>query len=322
MFKVLVTAPYMQRVIERFRPELERHNIQLVVPPVQERLEEEELLKWIADIDGVMCGDDRFTARVLDASPKLKVISKWGTGIDSIDAEACERLGIAVRRTVNAFSEPVADSIIGYVLCFSRYLPWMDKAMKQGQWKKIYGVALRELTLGIIGVGNVGKALVRRARGFGMRVLGNDIVEMPRDFVESSGIEMVSKERLLKESDYVSLNCDLNPTTYHLMSSGEFQTMKPEAVVVNAARGPIIDELALIRALQNKEIRGAALDVFETEPLPADSPLLSMDNVMLAPHNANNSPEAWENVHRKTIEHLLDVLERQGTGPRKAGMAL
>jgi D-3-phosphoglycerate dehydrogenase len=301
----------MQPVINRFRPLFEQQEIELVVPPVNERMEEDMLLEWIGDIDGVICGDDRFTERVVQAAPKLKVISKWGTGIDSIDRAACERLGIAVRNTPNAFSEPVADSVIGYMLCFARNLPWMDQRMKQGIWHKISGRSLRECTLGVIGVGHVGKTVVRRAKAFGMNLLGNDLVEMPAEFLNDTGITMMSKDELLRQADFVSLNCDLNPTSVHLMSDAEFALMKPSAVVINTARGPIMDEADLIRALQTKRIAGAALDVFEIEPLPMDSPLRRMDNVLLAPHNSNSSPDAWERVHQNTIKNLLDELHRR-----------
>jgi len=175
-------------------------------------------------------------------------------------------------------------------------------------------LSLRESTLGIIGVGNVGKAVVRRARCFGMRIMGNDLVKMPSDFIRQTGIQMVEKEVLLKDSDFVSVNCDLNPTSYHLLGDREFALMKGGAYVVNTARGPIVEEKALVKALQERKIAGAALDVFENEPVPADSPLLSMDNVLLAPHNANSSPEAWEKVHHNTIANLLNGL-RSGRRP-------
>jgi D-3-phosphoglycerate dehydrogenase len=299
----------MQPVLDRFRPVLEDHAIKLIVPPVDERLSEDELLQWVSDIDGAICGDDRFTERVLCAAPRLKVIAKWGTGIDSIDTEACERLGIAVRNTPNAFSQPVADTVIGYILCFARNLLRLDRKMKKGDWQKTTSRALRECTLGVIGVGNVGKAVVRRAVAFDMRVLGNDLVEMPAQLLTKTGIRMVSKEDLLRQADFVSLNCDLNPTSYHLMDEARFALMKPSAVIINTSRGPVIDQAALVRALQEERIAGAALDVFEVEPLPADSPLRDMDNVLLAPHNANSSPEAWEHVHQRTIRNLLEGLE-------------
>jgi D-3-phosphoglycerate dehydrogenase len=312
--KVLVTAPYMQTVMDRFRSIFEEKDIELIVPPVRERLAENELLPWVTEIDGVICGDDQFTERVLQAAPRLKVLSKWGTGIDSIDQAACKRLGVTVHNTPNAFSEPVADTVLGYVLNFARLLPWMDRIIRQGHWTKLPGVALRECTLGVIGVGNVGKAVVRRAIAFGMRVLGNDLVEMPADFLAETGIIMVSKEKLLQQSEFVSLNCTLNSTSFHLISDTEFALMKFTSVIINTARGPIIDEAALVRALQLKQIAGAALDVFEEEPLSANSSLLEMDNVMLASHNANSSPEAWEHVHQNTVQNLLHEFEKDLCG--------
>jgi len=306
--KVLVSAPYLLPAFERFKPLFDEHDIEIIIPRVNERLEEEELLKYIGDIDGAICGDDRFTAKVLRAAPKLKVISKWGTGIDSIDQKACRDAGVRVCNTPNAFSEPVADSVLGYMLCFSRNLAQMDIGMKTSQWIKITGKALGECTLGVIGVGNVGKAVVHRAKTFGMTILGNDIVEMPDSFLVETDIQMVAKEKLLRKSDFVSLNCDLNPSSYHMMNYKMFALMKPSAIVINTARGSIIKEEDLIKALDEKAIGGAALDVFEVEPLPDDSPLKKMQNVMLAPHNANSSPEAWEAVHHSTIRNLIDAL--------------
>jgi len=301
----------MQPVIDRFRHVLIENDVEIILPPVNERFEETDLLQCISDIDGVICGDDRFSERVLLKAKKLKVISKWGTGIDSIDKAACNQLGIAVHNTPNAFSEPVADSVLGYMLCFARNLLNMDRRMKEGMWHKVPSRALRECTLGVVGIGNVGKAVVRRACAFGMRILGNDIVEIPADFQSKTGIQMVTKEVLLPQADFISLNCDLNPTSYHLIGDVQFALMKTDAVVINASRGPVIDESSLIKALQEKRIAGAALDVFEFEPLPPDSPLRKMDNVLLAPHNSNSSPEAWERVHWNTINNLLDELRKK-----------
>jgi D-3-phosphoglycerate dehydrogenase len=240
--------------------------------------------------------------------PRLKVISKWGTGIDSIDAEACSRYEIKIGRTPNAFTLPVADSVLGYILAFARRQPWMDRGMKSGQWEKIPGKALSECTLGVIGVGNIGKAVVRRAQVFGMKVFGNDIIDIDPVFLAETGLEMTSLESLLANSDFVSINCDLNQTSYHLINSAALALMKPNAVLINCARGHIVDEKALIEALQAKRLAGAALDVFELEPLPHDSPLMKMDNILLAPHNSNSSPAAWERVHWNTIRNLLEGL--------------
>jgi D-3-phosphoglycerate dehydrogenase len=308
-YKIIVSAPYMQPTIDRFIPYFKEEGCEVVIPTVNERLSEAELLKIIPDADGIICGDDRLTRKVLYAAKKLKVISKWGTGIDSIDRDAAAELGIWVCNTLNAFTLPVSDSVFAMMLSFARRIPWQDRGMKAGEWIKQPGVSLAECTLGIIGLGNIGKAVARRAAAFGMTILGNDPLEMPEEFLRETNIRMVEKEELFRLSDFVTLNCDLNATSIHLMSDKQFSMMKPSAVLINSARGPIVDEPALIRALKAKRIAGAALDVFEVEPLPKDSPLLKMDNVLLSAHNTNSSPAAWERVHQNTLKNLFEGLK-------------
>lgn len=308
-YTVLLTAPYMLPFLERFKPEFKKYDLDLIVPDVEERMEEADLLKYAGQFDGAICGDDRYTARVLEAcAPRLKVISKWGTGVDSIDAEACSRFNIKLCRTPNAFTTPVADTVLGYMLAFARRGPWMDAAMKRGEWEKIPGKTLSECTLGVIGLGNIGKAVTRRARAFGMKVLGTDIIEVDHVFVGETGIQITELDSLLSESDFISVNCDLNKTSNHIINANALSKMKSTAVLINTARGPLVDEKALIAALTSGQIGGAALDVFEFEPLPKDSPLLKMDNVMLAPHNSNSSPTAWERIHWNTIKNLVEGL--------------
>ena len=311
-YTVLLTAPYMLPFVDRFKPVFDSYDIELIIPDVEERMEEEDILKYAGQFDGTVCGDDRYSARVIEAClPRLKVISKWGTGVDSIDAEACSRFGVKLGRTPNAFTTPVADTVLGYMLAFARRGPWMDKAMKSGEWKKIPGKTLSECTLGVIGIGNIGKAVTRRAKAFGMKVLGTDIIDIDHVFISESGIEMTNLDTLLANSDFVSVNCDLNPTSYHLINANTLSKMKSTAVLINTARGPIVDEKALVAALSSGQVGGAALDVFEFEPLPLDSPLLKMDNVMLAPHNSNSSPTAWERIHWSTIKNLVEGLGMQ-----------
>lgn len=306
---VLLSAPYMIPVWERFAPLLAAAGVEVIVAPVRERLEEDQLLAYAGRIDGALCGDDRFSARVLEAAaPRLKVIAKWGTGIDSIDRAAAARLGVRVFNTPDAFTDAVADSVLGYILAFARQVVPADRAMKSGEWNKIPGRALHECTLGVIGVGRIGRAVLRRAGAFGMRRLGNDILAIPAEVVESLGVEMLDLPALLAQADFVSVNCDLNPTSEHLIDRAALAQMRPTAVLVNTARGPIVDEPALVQALQAGRLAGAALDVFEDEPLPTDSPLRRMDNVLLASHNANSSPAAWERVHRNTLQLLLGGL--------------
>ncbi len=308
-WRVLVSAPYMLPVVERFRSELAPLGVNLESVAVQERLEEADLLRLLGQVDGIICGDDRFTARVFAvAAPRLRVIAKWGTGIDSIDTDAARTHGVKVYNTPGAFTHAVADTVLGYVLAFARRIPWASASMRGGAWEKLPSVALLERTLGIVGVGNAGRAVARRARAFGMRTLGTDIRPIDAEVLDETGMEVVSLETLLGETDYVSLNCDLNSTSLHLIGAPQLAIMRPHAVLINTARGPIVDERALIDALRMQRIGGAALDVFEQEPLPIDSPLRRMDNVLLAAHNANSSPAAWEAVHRNTVHQLLEGL--------------
>lgn len=306
--RVLITAPYFLPVAERFRPQFEEHGLEMVLHDVGERAEEVDLLEVMHDIDGIVCGDDRLTARVLARAPRLKVVCKWGTGIDSIDQDACRERGIAVRNTTDAFSLPVADTVLGYALAFARNVASLDRAMKQGQWVKIPGFSLSEATFGIIGVGNVGRRVAERVAGFGSTLLGHDIRKIDPFVCSTTGLQQVPLAELLRRSDFVSLNCDLNSSSHHLINPQTLALMKPSAFLINTSRGPVVDEPALVAALQAKTIAGAGLDVFEVEPLPADSPLLTMDNVFLAAHNSNSSPTAWDQVHQNTFRNLLGVL--------------
>lgn len=307
--KILVSAPYFQPVVEEYRPRFEERNLEVIIPPVKERLNEEELLQWIPGICGVISGDDCFTNQVFEAANDLRVISKWGTGIDSIDLVSAKKHGVVICNTPGAFTQPVADTVLGYVLCFARGLPFMDVSVKSGRWEKFSGFALEEKTLGIIGVGNIGKAVVRRAHAFDMKVVGYDIAKIPDEFLLETGLKMVGLEELLWQSDFVSLNCDLNSTSYHMLNESAFAKMKKSSYIVNTSRGAVVKETDLVRALSDGRIAGAALDVFEQEPLPSQSPLRKMSNCLLAPHNSNSSQQVWKRIHENTFRQLLAVLD-------------
>jgi D-3-phosphoglycerate dehydrogenase / 2-oxoglutarate reductase len=309
MTTVLLTAPYMIPYQKRFLPIFKHYGLEMIVPEVHERMSESELLVYAGLYDAGVCGDDQYTEKVYSAAaPRLKILSKWGTGIDSLNQGIGERYGVRILNTPNAFTLPVADSVLGYMLDFVRRLHWMDRFVKEGNWEKLPGKSLSECTLGVIGVGNCGKGVLRRARAFGMKLLGADIIPVAPDFILENSVEMTDLRDLLQRSDFVSLNCTLNPTSFHMMNLETLALMKKNAILINTARGHLVDESALLTALQNGWIGGAALDVFEVEPVPSGSPLLKMDNVMLAPHNANSSPAAWERVHWNTIHNLLIAL--------------
>lgn len=306
--KVLISAPYLQNDIELFVEELMDKNIDYYVYPVKERMEEDELLEHLPNYNGIICGDDRITEKVIDACPDLKVIVKWGTGIDSINKQYAATKNIPVYRTRNAFSEPVSDSVLAYILAFARRIFVSDRLMKQGHWAKTDGFTLGEQTLGIIGLGDVGNAVARKAHAFGMEILATDIRPIEAEILKAYDIKLVDKDELLAKSDYVATTCNLNPSSHHIITNEALEKMKPTAVLVNAARGPLVKEDDLIAALQNKTIAGAALDVFEDEPLPKDSPLRSMDNVILSSHNTNVSPFHWNRVHRNSLNMLYKGL--------------
>jgi D-3-phosphoglycerate dehydrogenase / 2-oxoglutarate reductase len=307
-WRVLISAPYLVPAVEEFRPRLEAAGVELIVAPVRERLSAAELLPLVQTVDGMICGDDQINETVLANAPRLKVISKWGTGVDSIDMTAAARRRIRVCNIPNAFTDAVADTTLGYMLNFARGLHEMDCDVRRGLWTKPELLSLREWALGIVGVGYIGKAVARRARAFGMTLLGNDRAPIDPLFIEQANLEVVPLTELLGQADVVTLHCDLNESSYHLIGRDELWQMKPSAFLINTARGPIIDETSLVEALEQERIKGAALDVFEVEPLPIDSPLRKLSNCWLAPHNANSSQEAKRRVHEIAIENLLAVL--------------
>ena len=308
MNKVLITAPYMLREREKVEKMFSGLSLDLCWAEVKERLEEDELLSIIDKYDGIICGDDRITEPVIDAASRLRVIVKWGTGIDSINKEYANKRNILVYNTPGAFTNPVADTALGMILYFARGLKQNDVVMKTGGWDKPQGYALSEKKIGIIGLGNTGTAVAKRLCAFETTILANDIVEKDSSIIEKYCINMVSKEEIYEQCDFITLHCDLNESSHHLLSQNVFIKMKSSAYIINTSRGPIVKEADLIDALRKGVISGAGLDVFEDEPLPVNSPLRKMNNTILSSHNSNSSPMHWQNVHKNSIKMLLKGL--------------
>jgi len=305
--KVLISCPHLQRTIDNYRDLFSQNGVEIDLPEVDQNLSETDLVKIIAQYDGVIAGDDIFSEKVLLHASKLKVISKWGVGVDSIDLEAAKRLGIRVLNTPNVFGDEVADLVIGYIILLSRKMHLIDRTVRNGLWKdaQIRGISLRGKTLGVIGVGSIGKAVVERAKALGMITLGYDVYPISESFISQTGLKQVSLTELLRNADFISLNCNLTPENRHLLGKKEFNMMKSPVYIINTARGALIDESSLIQALAEGKVAGAALDVFEYEPLPSDSPLRRFENCIFGAHNSSNTYEAILRTNELAIKNLF-----------------
>jgi D-3-phosphoglycerate dehydrogenase len=308
-WNVLITCLQPQQTINLYRALFAEHGIEIELPHVLQKLSESELLEIIDRFDGVIAGDDEFTARVLEKGKRLKVIAKWGVGVDAIDIEAAKRLGIRVYNTPDVFSDEVADVVMGYIILLARQLHKLDQSVRSGGWMKIQGVSLQGKTLGVIGVGSIGRAVVRRAVAAGMSVVGYDIAPIPSSFITETGLCPVEFEELLQTADFISLNCSLTSSNWHMLGPREFALMKTPVYIVNTSRGSLIDETALVKALREGKVAGAALDVFEEEPLSPNSPLRQFENCIFGTHNSSNTHEAVMRVNELAIHNLLEGLE-------------
>lgn len=277
----------------------------------------EDLIAGIAEANGLL-GSAQLPvdADVLAAAPHLRVVSNFGVGYDNVDLAAATQRGVIVCNTPGVLSDAVADLTMGLILSLARRLPESERFVREGRWKPGAGMALgRDVsrkTLGIIGLGRIGVAVARRAQAFSMTVVFYDQFRQPPAEVAFS--EYRELEMLLKESDFVSLHVNLRPETQHLIGREQLALMKPGAFLINTSRGQIVDQPALVEALQKGEIAGAALDVFEEEPLPADSPLMAMTNVISLPHVGSATVETREAMRDLSIDNLLRAL--RGERPR------
>ncbi|HHY46217.1 MAG TPA: phosphoglycerate dehydrogenase [Firmicutes bacterium] len=269
-------------------------------------LTEDELLGQVRGIDGMIVGLDQVSSRVIAAADRLRVISKYGVGLNNIDLQEARSRGIVVTYTPNANTEAVADLTMGLLLACARKIPMADRSVRSGEWRRFIGSAVWKKTIGIVGTGRIGRAVVRRATGFNMRILCCDKVEDPA-FAAHYRAEYVPLDDLLRESDYVTLHVPLTEETAGFIGSREFSLMKKTAFLINTARGEVVDEEALYHALSTGRIAGAALDVFCSEP-PTGSRLLSLDNVVLTPHMGAHAVEAIIEMGLAASRNVIAVL--------------
>jgi D-3-phosphoglycerate dehydrogenase len=300
----------MQRTIEHFRADLEGAGFELDLPEVVQALSESELLQIIDQYDGMIAGDDEITAKVIEKATRMKVLSKWGVGVDGIDRGAAAAHNILVTNTPGAFGNEVADVALGYLLMLARQLHVIDQSVKNDGWDKPVGMTLEGKIVGVIGLGSIGLDVVKRAKSFGTEVLGFDPFESQQQAARELGAEPVELDELFARSRFVVLCCPLTPDNFHLISTDSLKAMSTDAFLINVARGPLVDEAALATALADGEIAGAALDVFEVEPLPADSPLRNFDNVIFGSHNGSNTEEGTLKVSGLAVANLINNLAK------------
>ena len=258
-------------------------------------------------------GIEPMTARVMEACPQLKIVSRYGVGMDNVDQEAARRLGIRTFNTPGANSDAVADYTFGMMLDLARSISVTDRDLKAGQVKKHLGYPVYGRTLGIIGLGAIGKGMARRALGFGMKVMAYDVF-WDEAFAKEHGVQRAELEEIYKEADFITLHCGLNEQTRNMIGAEQLRMMKPSAFLINNARGGLVDEAALNEALRNGEIAGAGIDAFVTEP-PIGSPLLELEQVIAAPHVAGSSMDSINNMGifsaRNVVKGFAELEEKQ-----------
>ncbi|AEN74052.1 Glyoxylate reductase [Rhodothermus marinus SG0.5JP17-172] len=311
MARIVVTRPVME---EGLRPLFENgHQVEILDPDPEHPLDEDALIEAAREADALITmPSDPVTARVLENCPKLRIVAQHAVGYENIDLEAARVRGIVVTHTPGVLTDATADFTFALLLALVRRVREADRYVREGHFKRwetklLLGHDLRDKVLGIVGLGRIGSAVARRALGFGMRVVYYNRRPANPTVERQSCARYVSFDELLRTSDVISIHCPLNKESYHLFDRAAFAKMKPTAVLVNTARGPIVDEEALVEALEQGQIAGAALDVFEHEPRVHPG-LIRNDRVVLAPHLGSATVEARTAMARACAEAVLAVL--------------
>jgi D-3-phosphoglycerate dehydrogenase len=286
---------------------LEDAGVEVVKADMKGEMSEDRLIELLAGIDGAVVGVVPLTARVLEASPRLKVVSMHGVGVDHIDLQAAARCGVVVANCPGTNSQAVADLAIGLMIAVARQIPHTDLVLRNGEWGRYSGNELWNKTLGLIGYGHIGNGVARRAIGFEMEVLVYDPYIQPEQ-VGLSGVRLTNLEEVIASADFLSLHAALTNETRNMISEAQLRAMKSTAYLINTARGGLVDEAALFMALTEKWIAGAALDVFVDEP-PLGSPLLGLTNLVVTPHIGAHTQEAIERMGVIAAQNVVQTLQ-------------
>lgn len=279
--------------------------------PFDRTLTEKELLQFVPDIDALVAGSEPVTARVIAAAPRLKIIARHGVGYDNVDVEAARARGIPVALTGPVMLDSVADMAMTLMLAIARRLPEAFDSVRAGEWKRFIGVEMSGKTLGVVGLGQIGRGVCRRAAGFGMRIVAVD-TRPDLAFATEMNIEYLSLNELLRRADFVTVHAPASPETRGLIGAAELSSMKPTAFLINTARGELVDETALYKALTTGQIAGAAVDVLQKEP-PGESPLLALENFIATPHVSSQTTDSLRRMGEVTAENVVRAM--QGRAP-------
>ncbi|MDR7419681.1 MAG: phosphoglycerate dehydrogenase [Armatimonadota bacterium] len=306
--RVLISAPDFGRVAGTAIRALQDAGCEVVTNPGG-TLSEDALVTMVGDADALIAGVERITARVFDAAPRLKVVARRGVGYDTVDVAAATARGIPVTITAGALNDAVADHTMALLLAVARRIPQLDRLVKSGGWDRIPAVDVAGKTLGVIGFGAIGRAVARRAAGFGMRVLACDVAPDPTA-AAALGVTICEMHRLLEESDFVTIHVPLGPATRGLLGDAQLRLMKPTAFLINTSRGAVVDETALLQVLREGRLAGAGLDVFTHEPV-RDLALVELPNVVATPHVASHTRETLMRMEHSCVEAVLAALRGQ-----------
>lgn len=304
--KVLVTPRSFGKTDPSLFNRLTEAGLEVVRNETGGILDEAGIIDLIGDCDGVILGVDPFNKNVIDAAPKLKAVSRYGVGLDNVDLKECEKRHIKVDRTLGAIENAVADYTFALMLGVARRLCLIDRRCRENDWKKITSLDVYGKTLGIIGLGAVGKCVAARAKGFEMRILAHDVI-WDGVFADEYGVVKSGLDEIFTTADFITLHCSLTAETMHIVNAERLALMKKSAILINAARGALVDGPALLEALRSERIYGAGLDVFDQEP-PEEPAWRELDNVILGSHCASSTKGAVERMGNLAVDNLFRAL--------------
>lgn len=307
--KILVTCPPMLGMIDHFKSEFEKHHFDVTAPNVIQTMTINELCEIVPHHDGWIIGDDPATKKVFEIGKKgkLKAAVKWGIGVDNVDFQACKELGIPIVNTPKMFGAEVADIAIGYLIGLARETFFIHEEVKKGQWPKPRGISLHGKKVALLGLGDIGINVAKRLSAMGMIINGYDPYTKAFDnkFIKINRFNWPSR---IEEADFIVITCALTKSSFHLINDDVLQIAKDGVRIVNVGRGGIIDEKALENALRHNKVHSVALDVFENEPLPVNSPLRDHPKCIFGSHNASNTVDAVQRTSIIAINELSNFL--------------